>query len=89
MNNRSPRLWSHTGIHVVRSERRQPQHLASMEALPQPIYLQTWFENDLDLEEELSGHGLNRWTVLGLTLVVVTSGAFWTGVGLLVSHWLK
>jgi hypothetical protein len=89
VNNRSPRLFPHI---VVRNG-----HPRASEFSPTPTVdhslesqlLQTWVEYDPEFDEDTLGHSLNRWTVLGIAIVIATSGAFWTGTGLLINHLLK
>jgi len=89
VNDRSPRLFPHI---VVRN-----LHLRTNELLPTPTsdrsselqLLRTWAEYDPEFGEDSLGHPLNCWTILGIAIVIATSGAFWTGMGLLINHFLK
>lgn len=86
MNDRSPHLFPHI---VVRN-----MHPRAPEVSPAPHsseleLMRRWVEFDSEFDEHAFGHPLNSWTILGIVIVIVTSGAFWTGVGLLINYWLK
>ncbi len=89
MNNRSPSLFPHIIVRnrLPRTE-EVPQTSTGDNSLDTQL-LRSWVEYDPEFDEPVLGHPLNRWTILGITLVIATSGAFWTGVGLLINHYLR
>jgi hypothetical protein len=89
VTNRSPRLFPHI---VVRNLQPRTSAIPPITSTEQPSdlhSLRTWLDYDPEFHEEVLEHTLNRWTVLGILLVIGTSGAFWTGVGLLINYLLK
>jgi hypothetical protein len=88
VNDRSPRLFPHI---VVRNLRRRASELSTptTDSTSDSPLLRTWVECDPEFDEDLLGHPLNRWTILGIAIVIATSGAFWTGMGLLINHFLR
>jgi hypothetical protein len=60
----------------------------SIENTAEPYFLRTWLEYDSELERRSRAIS-NGDRLLGLLLVFAVSGAFWTGVGLLVERLLK
>lgn len=87
MNNRSPRLFPHPVVRNLQS--RTPEVSPATHSPSELEMMRTWVEYDPDCDDQILGHPLNRWTILGLAIVIVTSGAFWTGVGLLINRLLR
>ncbi len=88
MNDRSPRLFPHIVVRNLqpRTSEVSPtigNHSSELQFAP------TWVECDPDFDEDPLAHPLNCWTVLGIAIVIGTSGAFWAGVGLLINYLLK
>jgi hypothetical protein len=88
VNDRSPRLFSHI---VARNLRQRASELPTptTDGTSESQLLGTWVEYDPEFDEDSLGHPLNRWTILGIAIVIATSGAFWTGMGLLINHFLR
>jgi hypothetical protein len=88
VNDRSPRLFPQI---VARNLRQRASELATptTDGTSESQLLRTWVEYDPEFDEDSPGHPLNRWTILGIAIVVATSGAFWTGMGLLINHFLR
>jgi hypothetical protein len=86
--NRSPHLFPRLVVRNLSSRSRDvltiPTSDSSLEQFPP-----TWAEYDPELDDDVLAHPFNRWTVLGIAIVITTSGAFWTGVALLIDHLLK
>lgn len=89
MNNRSPRLSPHIVVRNLHTRTNELPPTPTNDSTLESRLLRTWVEYDPEFDEDSLGHPLNRWTILGIALVVITSGAFWTGVGLLINHFLK
>lgn len=87
MNDRSPRLFPHI---VVRNLQPRTSDLSITAAgqSSESQLLRTWVEYDPEFDDTLA-QPLNRWTILGIVIVIATSGAFWTGVGLLINYWMR
>ena len=87
MTNRSPRLFSH----LVRNSGSRTLEVSPTitSESPSEQVLGVWAERDPDFDDDVLAHPFNCWTVLGIAIVITTSGAFWTGVGLLINHFLK
>lgn len=85
--NRSPHLFPRLVVRNLSSRTRDilttPTSDSSSERFP------SWAEYDPDFDDDVLVHPFNRWTVLGIAIVITTSGAFWTGVALLINHLLK
>jgi hypothetical protein len=88
VNDRSPRLFSRI---VARNLRQRASELPTptTDGTSESQLLGTWVEYDPEFDEDSLGHPLNRWTILGIAIVIATSGAFWTGMGLLINHLLR
>jgi hypothetical protein len=89
VKNRSPRLLPHI---VVRNLQPPTPEISAPVASNSSSKLQltgSWAEYDPDYEDPIFEHSLNRWTILGIAIVIVTSGAFWAGVGLLINRLLR
>lgn len=85
--NRSPHLFPRLVVRNLSSRTRDilttPTSDSSSERFP------SWAEYDPELDDDVLAHPFNLWTVLGIAIVITTSGAFWTGVALLINHLLK
>jgi hypothetical protein len=88
VNDRSPRLFPHIIVRKLR-QRANEFPTPTTDGTPESQLLRTWVEYEPEFDEDSLGHPLNRWTVLGITIVIATSGAFWTGMGLLINHLMK
>jgi hypothetical protein len=86
VTNRSPRLFPHIVVRKLTS--RTPEVSPTTSEISSEQFLRSWIEFDPDFDDTLA-HPFNRWTVLGIAIVITTSGAFWTGVALLINHLLK
>jgi hypothetical protein len=88
VNDRSPRLFPNI---IVRNLPQRANELPTPTAdvTSESPLLRTWVEYDPECDEDSLGHPLNRWTFLGIAIVIATSGAFWTGMGLLINHFLR
>lgn len=89
MTNRSPHLFPHIVVRNLQARTSAVPPITSAEPSSDSQLFRTWVEYDSEFQEEMLGHTLNRWTILGIVLVIGTSGAFWTGIGLLINYWLK
>lgn len=89
MNDRSPRLFPHIIVRNLPSRTDAVSPATSNDGPSESQLLRTWVEYDPEFGDETLGHPLNRWTILGIAIVIATSGAFWTGMGLLINYWLK
>jgi hypothetical protein len=87
VTNRSPRLFPHIVVRKLISRAPEVSPTTSSES-PSEQFLRSWIEFEPDFDDTLA-HPFNRWTVLGIAIVITTSGAFWTGVALLINHLLK
>lgn len=89
MNNRSPHLFPHIVARNLQPPTAEipaavtPNHSSDLQ------FMRSWAECDPGFDEDVIGHPLNRWTVLGIAIVIVASGAFWTGVGFVINYLLK
>jgi hypothetical protein len=83
--NRSPRLFPHLIVRDVGSRTRDVSTTPTSDSSSEQ-FLGAW---DPELDDDVLAHPFNGWTVLGIAIVITTSGAFWTGVALLINHLLK
>jgi hypothetical protein len=89
VTNRSPRLFPHIIVRNLQQRTSVVPPITFTENSADLQLLRAWIDYDPEFHEEVLGHAFNRWTVLGIVLVIGTSGAFWTGVGLLINYLLK
>jgi hypothetical protein len=88
VNDRFPRLFPHIVARNRRQRASEPR-TPTTDGTSESQLLRTWVEYDPEFDEDSFGHPLNRWTILGIAIVIATSGAFWTGMGLLINHFLR
>jgi hypothetical protein len=88
VTNRSPRLFSHLVVRNLGSRTSEVLPTTTSDSSSEQV-LRTWAECDPELDDDVLAHPFNCWTILGIAIVITTSGAFWTGVGLLINHFLK
>lgn len=86
--NRSPRLFSHFLVRNLGSRTREVSPTINSDNSSEQ-FLRNWVDYDPDFDDDVLAHTFTRWTILGIAIVITTSGAFWTGVGLLINHLLK
>jgi hypothetical protein len=82
---RSPRLFPHLVVRDLGSRRREAS-TTQTSGNSSEQFLGAW---DPDIDDDVLAHPFTGWTVLGIAIVITTSGAFWTGVALLINHLLK
>jgi hypothetical protein len=83
--NRSPRLFPHVVVRNFGPRTRDVSTTPTSDNSSEQ-FLGSW---DQDFDDDVLAHPFNGWTVLGIAIVITTSGAFWTGVALLINHLLK
>jgi hypothetical protein len=69
--------------------RRQIAGEISWRAASVPLdmgFLQSWFEGDLDRDEDDTRRHLNWGAILGLGLSIAVSASFWVGIGWMVER---
>lgn len=88
MNNRFPRLFPHITVRNL-LPRTSKLPTPTSDSTSESQLLPTWVEYDPEFDEDSFAHPLNRWTILGIAIVIATSGAFWTGIGLLINHLVR
>lgn len=86
--NRSPRLFAHSFVHNLRSRTFEVSPTTTSDSSSEQL-LATWAECDPEFDDDVLAHPFTCWTILGIAIVITTSGAFWTGVGLLINHFLR
>lgn len=86
--NRSPRLFSHFLVRNLGSRTREVSPTINSDNSSEQ-FLRNWVDYDPDFDDDVLAHPFTCWTILGIAIVITTSGAFWTGVGLLINHLLK
>lgn len=89
MNNRSPRLFPHIIVRNMSPRTDEVPQTSLADNSSDTQLSGAWIDYDPEFDEQVLGHPLTRWTVLGIAVVIATSGAFWTGVGLLINHFLR
>jgi hypothetical protein len=85
---RFPRLFPHLVARNLSSRTRDVSTTPTSDSSSEQ-FLPTRAEYDLEFDDDVLAHPFNGWTVLGIAIVITTSGAFWTGVALLINHLLK
>jgi hypothetical protein len=87
VTNRSPRLFPHLVVRNLGSRTPDTSPTPTSETSSEQFF-RPRVEYDPDFDDTLT-HPFNSWTILGIAIVITTSGAFWTGVALLINHLLK
>ena len=89
MNDRSPRLFPHMVVPDLQPRTPELSPIATGGHSSDSQLLRSWVERDPEFDDDMLAHPLSRWTILGIVIVIATSGAFWTGVGLLINYWIR
>lgn len=85
---RSPRLFPHLVVRNFGSRTREVSSPLTSEGSSE-LFFRIRAEHDPEFDDEVLIQPFTRWTMLGIAIVITTSGAFWTGVALLINHLLK
>ena len=88
MTNRSPRLFPHIVVRNLGSRTPDISPTSTADSSTE-LFSRPWAEYDSELDDDVLAHPFTGWTFLGIAIVITTSGAFWTGVCLLINHLLK